>query len=543
MSSPRFHDSTDPTERNTNSAKEYPVCDQCRIKKVRCGRERPNCANCARLGIECEWSGYGKRPSQTVMLNNVVVGLEGRIDQLEKSMSDIKEILTKLDSRVGDASFFTPVTWLTEVIGLDVSTQVSGSSSSTPSSHSRYAAMRPGQPRLIHRADGSQQHVGSTTLEFLINEFVYSIMTPLIQSHKQCVVSHDQLMLARDRLMTVAALTDTCHSTGDLGIITTPPPGILEAMIEPYYNSINQILPIWSKDRLQEFIANSQPETAGLPRKPHVICFNGLVILILTTKLVSASTQCNSPISGWGSIDLGLVKYFLDNAMRAVHNIHELMTPHLSNIQALLYLHLVAKVHWGPERASLFLTLASAGAKQLGLYQRDASQDYTLEETQERQRVFLSLYTLDKSRCWVDGHPPHVPLWHPDAWVSLQAVDPVLVARARLGQIEQKIFVQLYSDTSGNNSVKQIERIVACLSQELRDFQTDHTLNDSAGQPLSCVEGELKIVECALEAFLYWKLDAEDALMTSARRCISLFLTLWRQNADFGNHLTVIRDF
>ncbi|KAM0343805.1 hypothetical protein ACHAPU_008234 [Fusarium lateritium] len=475
------------------------------------------------------------------MLNNVVVGLEGRIDQLEKNMSDIKEILTKLDSRVGDTSFFTPATWLTESTGLDLSTHTSGSSSSTPSSHSRYAAMRPGRSRLIHRADGSQQYVGPTTLDALINEFAYSVVTPLCQSYMQNNAFQDQLIFARDKLLAVVDLTETGHSARDLAVTTSPPLGILEPVIDSYFDSINQLLPIWSKDRFQEFLANSQLETTGLPRKADTICFNSLVILILTTKLASVSKQSESSMSGWEPTGLDPIKYFLTNAMRAVHNIHELMTPHLSNIQALLYLHLVAKIHWGPERASLFLTLASAGAKQLGLYQCDSSQGYTLEETRERQRVFLCLYTLDKSRCWVDGHLSHVPLWHPDAWVSLRVVDPVLVARARLSQIEDKIFVQLYSETSGDHSAKGMEQLIAGLSQELREFQTDHAFNDSAELPLSFMEAELRIVLCALQGLLYWKLDAEDALMTTSTRCISLFLTLWGHNASFGNHLTVMR--
>ena len=44
------------------------ACDQCRIKKTRCGRERPHCFNCRRLGQNCEWSGQGKRLSQTTVL-------------------------------------------------------------------------------------------------------------------------------------------------------------------------------------------------------------------------------------------------------------------------------------------------------------------------------------------------------------------------------------------------------------------------------------------------------------------------------------------
>lgn len=101
--------------------------------------------------------------------------------------------------------------------------------------------------------------------------------------------------------------------------------------------------------------------------------------------------------------------------------------------------------------------------------------------------------------------------------------------------------MKLYSDTSGDQTTKQTEQLVASLSQELRKFETDHAFNDSVDQKLSFVEVELKIVACALGGFLYWKVGAEDALMTTSTRCISLFITLWEQDAEFGNHLTVIR--
>ena len=33
------------------------VCSQCRLRKIRCDRQRPQCSNCVRFGFECEWSG------------------------------------------------------------------------------------------------------------------------------------------------------------------------------------------------------------------------------------------------------------------------------------------------------------------------------------------------------------------------------------------------------------------------------------------------------------------------------------------------------
>lgn len=101
--------------------------------------------------------------------------------------------------------------------------------------------------------------------------------------------------------------------------------------------------------------------------------------------------------------------------------------------------------------------------------------------------------------------------------------------------------MKLYSDTSEDQTTKQTEQLVAGLSQELRQFETDHAFNNSVDQKLSFVEAELKIVACALGGFLYWKVGAEDALMATSTRCISLFVTLWEQDAEFGNHLTVIR--
>lgn len=44
------------------------VCDQCRARKIRCSREKPSCRNCGRLGLQCEWSGQGKKCNQTTLL-------------------------------------------------------------------------------------------------------------------------------------------------------------------------------------------------------------------------------------------------------------------------------------------------------------------------------------------------------------------------------------------------------------------------------------------------------------------------------------------
>ncbi|KAF9772859.1 hypothetical protein IL306_009402 [Fusarium sp. DS 682] len=477
------------------------------------------------------------------MLNNAVAGLEGRIDQLEKCMSDIQASLARLDSRVTGTSLFMPAIWASpDHMAMDLSTHTPASSSSTPSSQPRGMKLRPGQFRLLNRADGSQQYVGPTSLDSLINNFTHSIVVPLCQTSLHHGIPKSELIVAKDKLLQVVGEPEFIPSVRGSSPPTTPPLGILQPLIDPYFDNINPHMPIWSKTRFQDFIADMQRTSTQQLYAAHAISFNSLAILILTAKIASASAHSGS---NWSSIDLELVKYFLANATWAVHNLQELMMQHLSNIQALLSLYLVAQIHWGSERASLFLALAATGAKPLGLYQLESSPGYTAEEIQERRNVFLCLYILGISRCWIDGQHPQVPLRHPEVWfchTGNTAIDPGLLARAKLSQIEERIFLKLYSDNSGDLSTTRVEQSVSNLTQILETFAAEHRLDDvQTHQDIIFAKAELGIVVSALKVLLYWRIDAEAEVVNTASKCLSLFIDFWSQNTGLGNHLTVIR--
>ncbi|KAF4336977.1 pyridoxal phosphate-dependent transferase major domain protein [Fusarium beomiforme] len=475
--------------------------------------------------------------------NNAVAGLEGRIDQLEKSMFDIQATLARLDSKMSDTSLFTSAMWtVPDHMAMDLSTHTSASPSSTPSSQSRGTSLRPGQSRLLIRADGSQQYAGPTSLDSLINNFTHSIVVPLCQSSNQHSIRKNELIIAKDKLLQIVREPEFIPSVSSSSPPSTPPLGILQPMIDPYFDNINPHMPIWSKARFQEFIADMQMASTDQPYATHAICLNSLAILLLTAKIASASVHSGS---SWSSIDMELVKYFLANSTWAIHNLQELMMQHLSNIQALLSLYLVAQIHWGSERASLFLALAATGAKPLGLYQLDLSQGSTTEEIQERQSVFLCLYILGTSRCWIDGQPPQVPLRHPEAWFAHTgntAIDPGLLARAKLSHIEETIFLKLYSDISGDLCNNRLEQMVSNLTQMLDMFTAEYRLDDvQTHQDIRFSKAELRIVVSALEVLLYWRINIEVEVVNAASKCLSLFIDLWAQNTGLGNHLTVMR--
>ncbi|KAH8885382.1 hypothetical protein GQ53DRAFT_660019 [Thozetella sp. PMI_491] len=55
------------SRKRQRSQEEPPLrpCDRCRIKKIRCSRQEPDCFNCRKAGSPCIFSGTSKRVNQT----------------------------------------------------------------------------------------------------------------------------------------------------------------------------------------------------------------------------------------------------------------------------------------------------------------------------------------------------------------------------------------------------------------------------------------------------------------------------------------------
>ncbi|KAA8651200.1 Zn(II)2Cys6 transcription factor domain-containing protein [Aspergillus tanneri] len=65
------------------------VCARCREKKIRCGREKGQCANCRRDGVECNYSATGKRVNHFKLLCASVSSLEDRLNTIEGGMANL----------------------------------------------------------------------------------------------------------------------------------------------------------------------------------------------------------------------------------------------------------------------------------------------------------------------------------------------------------------------------------------------------------------------------------------------------------------------
>lgn len=267
------------------------------------------------------------------------MGLGTRIDRLEKVIGDIQDTLAKLDPTTREPVRYTPV--LSVPQSASHASTASSKSSASLSPGSRPGILPPGQFQLVHAADGSQQYVGPTSLDALMHNFGHSVLVPLGEPNARIDAQPERILHAAERLAALE-MKGIGDRLGHDGAPPTPPPlVILEAMISPYFDSINPYMPIWSKAAFQRRVAECQMIEDEKQQRADIVCFNNVVLLTLTAKSLRAAAKegASSSLRARGkSIDSDLHQSFLANATRAVQNIEELLAPRLSNVQALLSL-------------------------------------------------------------------------------------------------------------------------------------------------------------------------------------------------------------
>lgn len=119
------------------------------------------------------------------------------------------------------------------------------------------------------------------------------------------------------------------------------PFAILDAMVEPYFATINPHFPIWTKHQFDQMATALRRSEVPERDLASTVCCNNLVLISLTSNCLS-SRQGRPSQSRYArktsAIDFDVVKSFLKSAKRAVENVDQLLAPRLINVQALLSL-------------------------------------------------------------------------------------------------------------------------------------------------------------------------------------------------------------
>ena len=124
------------------------------------------------------------------------------------------------------------------------------------------------------------------------------------------------------------------------GSVPTPPPFlILDAMVEPYFNSINPHFPIWTAQSFKRMATALRHSVADEQDLASIVSCNNMILMCLTAS--SASSRRGLGVrerNKTSSIDSDLITGFLRNAERAFDNIGQFLSSRLINVQALLSL-------------------------------------------------------------------------------------------------------------------------------------------------------------------------------------------------------------
>ncbi|KAJ9207340.1 transcriptional regulator family: Fungal Specific TF [Paecilomyces variotii] len=493
---------------------EYTVCDQCRSRKIRCSREKPSCRNCTRLGIQCEWSGQGKKRNQTTLLSHTILGMGSRLQHLENTIADTQRSL----KRLFDGQWVTPP-------------NSARHSSSPPGQRPQFSPEQsadtlettdfaPPLGRFLLGHNNDERYFGSTSLESLMLK-IKDDMTDGCDSEshtfKECI---SQAQWKIDLL--VKQGEGECAK--DTLPPTTPPFAILDAMIEPYFSSINPHFPIWTKEKFIDMATTLRQSPSSERDFASIICCNNLILMAMSADSLCSnrgeSTQ-NRQGTKVSSMEFDMIAGFRANAKRAIQNIDQLFLPRLINVQALLSLYMVAQEHFSIVESERLFALASRCAKLTGIHQWHSFQGHLSDEDiRERQTTSYCLYTIDKTVCWTTGLSPNIPAsdihFETHAVSSEVSLASSLIAKSELAKIEETIYSEIYASQVKPKREDEIRDFAAMMLSKLQVWLTNSGI-------------DLNMIQNPPET-------SADKLQLTIRMCMKLVLSLWNSPPDEGKH-------
>ncbi|KAK4450483.1 hypothetical protein QBC34DRAFT_437307 [Podospora aff. communis PSN243] len=547
----------------TPDIKGYSVCDQCRFKKIRCGRERPRCLNCSRAGQECVWSGQGKKRNQITNLNQTTVALGARLERVEGALAEIQNSLANVSAGGPKASVILSETFSS--LGEQFSTAEScRSSSASDASGLCRCRRRPGRrhsaydgsKNTISGGSKSEAYPGPTSLLSLIGDFTEFVLESASDSLPTDDAFRGVANHVRERLGQLAA---TVQNEGNFLGADEPPPSspplaLLEVMVDPYFDLVNPRLPIWTKQSFRRLVDAAQTIDNDDPvhDRAYVVCSNNLILLTLTAKSLQSAEKNAAPAQGRTtppSLDLDLVQSFVGNAKRAIKSPELLLQPRLINVQAFLSLCLVAQQYLGDHALSLLFGFAVHVAKSIRLHTPEfSSSQLSPEDIQERQQTLHCLHIMKAAVHWAHGWSPEISGSDPIAARRLSVIieplnanDPVarhLTARVKLAQIEEQVYASLYGSESHLGGCGGTARIVSELEEVVQDWWDEYGSEDAEDETSDTYVAERALMFRLTRILILWP-AADDAdigqrLLDDARCSMRQFVRLWRTKADLG---------
>ena len=172
---------------------------------------------------------------------------------------------------------------------------------------------------------------------------------------------------------------------------------------------------------------------------------------------------------------------------------------------------------------------------------------------QERQNICYCLYVLDKVVCWTTGASPSILATDFQILPATQTIDngaiSFLSARAMLAEIEETIYLEIFSRQAGRKTEEHVHHLVSRVRARLHDWATDAGVDvedQSNGEDReSASKVDLCVSFCNAQLLLTWPFRNHPKFMSQrkdlATKCIKLILRLWHSGPDSESHMILSR--
>ncbi|KAI1017360.1 hypothetical protein LB505_004942 [Fusarium chuoi] len=428
------------------------ACAHCRARKIRCGRERPQCESCKRDGVECRYSSPGKRVNHVKLLCQNFETLEGQLHSIQNDLSDLTS-LVKGGSSVRSLSLPAEEWILENHSGTD--------STSTP--HTNRHIVR-------NTSQSLDRYHGPCSLYALCKEFSDHPLFCASENNNSGGNAVSEHMILQEMLNEASNephLDMLSHPVG----ICLPPRQFLSLVIGPFFKNVDYATDVFVRSNFQPHVDRIYSQPIGPADEGWAVCFNVIILLGIKKE---PTIQGNSHF----------VQTLLQTLKMAVNNPRIFLTPRLVNVQALALLSYVAEQYSTTSLAELVFAQACLLARTMGLHQSNASSDgLPPEDILERHKVFRSLYIRDKniaifrgSTAWLPGYDSGIP----PSFDETGTGTPDLLARLELAKLQDEVYQAFHAGGAPNLHPSRHHQVLAQLQQRLEQWSLTHSIMQMA---------------------------------------------------------------
>ncbi|EXK92676.1 hypothetical protein FOQG_05738 [Fusarium oxysporum f. sp. raphani 54005] len=428
------------------------ACAHCRARKIRCGRERPQCESCKRDGVECRYSSPGKRVNHVKLLCQNFETLEGQLHSIQNDLSDLTS-LVKGGSSVRSLSL-PAEEWIPE--------NHSGTDSTSTPHINRHIVRNTSQ--------SLDRYHGPCSLYALCKEFSDDPSFCVSENNgsgQNAVSEHMMLQEMLNEASSEPHLDMLSHPVG----ICLPPRQFLNLVIGPFFKNVDYATDVFVRSNFQPHVDRIYSQPIGPADEGWAVCFNVIVLLGIKKE---PTIQGNSHF----------VQTLLQTLKMAVNNPRVFLTPRLVNVQALALLSYVAEQYSTTSLAELVFAQACLLARTMGLHQINASSDdLPPEDILERHKVFRSLYIRDKniaifrgSTAWLPGYDSGIP----PSFDEAETGTPDLLARLELAKLQDEVYQAFHAAGAPNLHPSRHYQVLAQLQQRLEQWSSTHSIMQKA---------------------------------------------------------------